>query len=267
MTLLTALLASSCNLDPEPPQRAPLRIVSTVPEAVDGGVSTHPAGPPLSITFNRLLAPSTVHGGSVQVTSGAIGVFGGLRYDMVRRRVEFVPDARSFRRTIQYEFAINGVLRAWDGAALANPVTLRFSVGDAVPSPVRPTRTLSGDVAPLLASRCATARCHVGAEPAMGLDLSSPSAIARTALRVPSRERPAPGPAAAAPGDPLWGAMLRIDPGVSPQQGRPEYSYLMYKILGDGPVIGARMPPEGAPLTEEESAVVAAWIALGAPVN
>ncbi len=267
MTLLTALLASSCNLDPEPPQLPPLRVVSTVPAAVDAGVATHPAGPPLSVTFDRLLAPSTIHGGTVQVTSGAIGVFGGLRYDMVRRTVEFVPDARAFRRTIQYELAIRGGLRAWDGAALANPVEFRFVVGDAMAAPARPTRALSRDVAPLLAARCATAGCHVGADPAMGLDLSSASAIVRTALRVSSRERPAPGPAGAAPGDPRWGAMLRIDPGVSPQQGRPEYSYLMYKILGDGPVIGARMPPAGPPLSDEESAVVADWIALGAPVN
>lgn len=267
MTLLAALLASSCNLDPEPPQLPPLRVVSTVPEAVDGGVATQPAGPPLSITFNRLLAPSTIHGGTVQVTSGAIGVFGGLRYDVIRRRVEFIPDARAFRRTIQYEFAIRGDLRAWDGAPLANPAVIRFVAGDAVTPPARPTRTLSRDVAPLLAARCATAGCHVGAEPAMGLDLSSAGAIVRTALRVASRERPAPGPAGASPGDPRWGAMLRIDPGVSPQQGRPEYSYLVYKILGDGPVIGARMPPDGPPLSDEESAAVADWIALGAPVN
>ena len=49
--------------------------------------------------------------------------------------------------------------------------------------------------------------------------------------------------------------------------GRPEYSYLVYKLLGDGPIAGARMPPEGEPLTDEEIDRVARWIGAGAPDN
>lgn len=267
MTFLAAVSAASCNFDPEPPQRPPLRIVSTTPIALDGGVATHPSGPALTLRFNRLLAPSTVNGASVLVRSGPVGVFGGVRYDVVRRRVEFVPDARSFRRTLQYEFVATSALRAWDGAPLENPVTLRFVVGATEPLAPRPAPSLTRDVAPLLAARCATAGCHGGASPSMALDLSSPTALVRTALRVASRERPAPGSTAQSPGDPQWGAMLRIDPGLTPQQGRPEYSYLLYKILGDGPILGARMPPDGAPLTDDERALIADWIALGAPMN
>lgn len=199
--------------------------------------------------------------------SGAIGVFAGLRYDVVRRRVDLVPDSRSFRRTIAYELVVKGDVRAWDGAALENPTELRFVVGANASTPTWPTPSLSRDVAPLLSSRCATAGCHTGANAVMGLDLSSPSAILRTASRVPSSERPAPGPSARSPGDPRWGAMLRVDPGAGVGQGRPEYSYLVYKILGDGPLIGARMPPDGPALTDDESALVADWIALGAPAN
>lgn len=259
--------AASCNVDPSPSQLSPLRIIETVPAASDGGTATHPAGPALSITFNRRLAPSTVHGGNLLVRSGAVGVFTGLRYDVVRRRVDLVPDARSFRRTIAYDLVVTADVRAWDGASLERPLELRFLIGPNAPATAWPAPSLSRDVAPLLASRCATAGCHAGTNAVMGLDLSSPSAIVRTTLRVPSIERPAAGATARSPSDPRWGAMLRVDPGTSAGQGRPEYSYLVYKILGDGPVIGARMPPDGPALTDDECALVADWIALGAPSN
>ena len=55
--------------------------------------------------------------------------------------------------------------------------------------------------------------------------------------------------------------------GLADGQGRPEYSYLVYKLLGDGPVVGARMPPDGPSLSAEEIARVSDWIAAGAPDN
>lgn len=265
--ILAAALLAACDLDPEAPQRPSLRVVSTEPAALDGGVATHPIGPPLSVTFNRLLAPSSVNDATVYVRSGALGVFGGFRYDMVRRRVQFIPDTRALRPSLQYNLVVTADLRAWDGAALANPLTLRFAPGVVVSTPARVVPSLARDVAPLLVARCATAGCHAGADPVMGLDLSSPDAIVRTALRVPARERPAPSASAVAPGDPRWGAMARIDPGNVTGQGLPEYSYLVYKVLGDGPVIGARMPPEGPALTDEETSRIADWIAGGAPSN
>lgn len=186
---------------------------------------------------------------------------------MVHRRVLFIADTRALRPSLQYNLALTAGLRAWDGAALENPLTLRFAPGAMVATPPRVIPSLARAVAPLLAARCATAGCHGGAEPVMGLDLSSPDAIVRTALRVPARERPAPSASAVAPGDPRWGAMARIDPGNAAGQGLPEYSYLVYKVLGDGPVIGARMPPEGPALSDEETSLIADWIAGGAPAN
>ncbi len=265
--IFAAALFAACDLDSEPPQRPSLHVVTTEPAALDGGVASHPIGLPLTLTFNRLLAPSTVNDATVYVRSGALGVFGGFRYDMVRRRVLFVPDMRALRPSLQYDLVVTASLRAWDGAALDNPLTLRFAPGAMVAAPSRALPSLARDVAPLLAARCATAGCHGGAEPVLGLDLSSPDAILRTALRVPARERPAPSSSALAPGDPRWGAMARIDPGNAAGQGLPEYSYLVYKVLGDGPVIGARMPPEGPALTDDETTRVADWIAGGAPSN
>jgi len=208
-----------------------------------------------------------VNTGTFLVRSGVLGVFGGVRYDPVRRAVSFVPDARAFRRTLQYEFAVSPLVRAWDGGHLAAPVTVRFIPGAAETAPTSPPVSLARDVAPLLSARCATARCHGGAAPAMGLDLSSAAAIRRTTVRVVARERPATGPSTTTSADPAWGALERVDPGFTPGLGRPEYSYLVYKMLGDGPVVGARMPPEGPPLTRDEMARVSDWIAAGAPDN
>ena len=200
------------------------------------------------------------------VRSNVLGVFGGVRYDPARRAVTFTPDARSFRRPLQYEFAVTAAVRAWDGAALATPFVVRFTVGANETPPPQPAPSLARDVAPLFAARCATANCHGGAAPAMGLDLSSAAAIRRTTVRVPARERPAPGPGVTlTPGDPAWGALALVDTGFVAGAGRPEYSYLVYKLLGDGPIVGARMPPDGPALAPDEVARVSDWIAAGAP--
>ncbi len=221
----------------------------------------------MTVTFDRRLAPSTVNGNAIALRSAAVGVFTGFRYDVVRRRVELMPDARALRPTLQYDLIVTGAVRAWDGAPLANPITFRVRPGAVEPARAPAVPSLTREVAPLLADRCARASCHGGDAPAMGLDLSSPERIRATTVRVASRERPATSPDPVTPSDPAWGAMLRVDPGNAVGVGRPEYSYLVYKVLGDGPVVGARMPPEGPALTEPECALIADWIAAGAPAN
>lgn len=225
-------------------------------------------GPALVATFDRLLAPSTVTTSTVLVRSGVLGLFGGVRYDPVRRTATFTPDARAFRRSLQYEFAVLDAVRAWDGGRLTRAVSVRFVPGATVSVPATPVPSLARDVAPLLAARCATTGCHGATAPVMGLDLSSAAAIRRTTIRVPARQRPAAGPSTlTTAGDPAWGALQRVDPGFIAGIGRAEYSYLVYKLLGDGPVVGQRMPPDGPALTPEEIARVADWIAAGAPDN
>jgi hypothetical protein len=102
----------------------------------------------------------------------------------------------------------------------------------------------------------------------LGLDLSSAEAIVRTAVGVPSVERPPVAGVTSERTDPRWGAMLRIDPSGDAVAPAAAYSYLFYKLSGDGPLHGMRMPPPDAPpLAPAELATVADWIARGAPAD
>lgn len=228
-------------------------------------MSTLPSGLPITLRFDRLLAPSTVQRATVSLRTGALGVFCGVTYDPVARVVVVQPNPAEMRPGLQYVLRVEPGLLGWDGSALAAPFTVRFVAGPRVspPSP-EPVPSLARDIAPRLAARCGDARCHGGVAPVMGLDLSSASALRATTLRVLARQRPE-GPWVQSA--PRWGALPRIDPGVAEGQGRPAMSYLLYKILGDGPIAGARMPPEGDALTDDETTQIARWIAAGAPDN
>lgn len=224
----------------------------------------HPIGPPLSFTVDRLLAPRLVGRGTVSITSGPFSVYGGVRYDPVRREVRFTPNAGELRAGLRYVFRVSASLAAWDGATLAAPIAVPFVPEGRENPPARPTPSLRRDIAPVLAARCGADGCHGGATPAMGLDLASVEGIVGTAVGVTAAQT-ANGRARPDYTDPRWGALLRIDPGDAPSQGRPEYSYLLYKALGDGPIRGARMPPEGPPLARDELERLSDWIAAGAP--
>jgi hypothetical protein len=226
-------------------------------------VSRHPLGAPLRFRVDRLLAPSTVQRANVRVTSGPFSVFGGVRYDPARREVRFVPNTPDLRAGLRYIFRVTEGLRAWDGAPLAATVEVPFVPEGRVDPPRAEAPSLRRTVAPLLAARCASADCHGGDAPALGLDLRDADAVMRTAVGRVARET-ANGRMLPDYTDPRWGAMLIVDPGDAPMQGRPEYSYLIYKLLGEGPMRGAAMPP-GARLSPEEVIAVSDWIAAGAP--
>lgn len=234
-------------------------------EGLDGGVLVYPSGAPVEARFDRLLAPATVTRGSFGLRSGALGVFGGVRYDMVRRAVVFTPNPAELRPGLEYVMVGTAAIRGWDGAAQAAELRVRFRAGPRVPVASTAAPSLRREVAPLLASRCGASPCHGGAAPVMALDLSSPASIRNTTLGVRSRQW-GDGPVTRA--DPAWGALDRIDLSVAEAQGRPEYSYLMYKLIGEGPMVGEVMPPGGAArLTEAELDLLARWIAAGAPDN
>lgn len=203
--------------------------------------------------------------GTVRVTSGPFTVYSGVRYDPVRRELRVLPNAPDLRPGLRYVFRVSDALRAWDGAALRARLEFPFvPEGRAEPVMSAPP-SLRRDVAPLLRARCGNALCHGGEVPAMALDLSSAEGILRTAVGVIAAET-SRGGSLPSYTDPQWGALYRIDPGDASGLGRPEYSYLIYKLLGDGPIIGLRMPPD-APLAARELELISDWISAGAPQN
>jgi hypothetical protein len=237
--------------------------VTDVDPLPGGGIVVLARDTPVSFVTDRLLAPQTVTRSTVNIVSGGQSVFGIVSYDPTRHRVTFAPRAGSTAAGTQYEFFVRDGVSAWDGTPLGitHRYLFRTSSDSFVPPP--PTApTLSRDVAPLLAARCALSNCHGGADPVMQFDLSSAAGIQRTAVNVFAHERPANAGNASTRTDPAWGPLARIDP----SSGGRAYSYLVYKLLGDGPIAGDRMPPPNLePLTDEEIQLVGDWIARGAP--
>ncbi|MBI5516800.1 MAG: hypothetical protein HY909_23650 [Deltaproteobacteria bacterium] len=224
-----------------------------------------PLGPALRVRFNRRLSPRSVNRATVSVTSGGLSVFGGVRYDPVLRDVWYQPNPGELRQGLEYVLTVRSTVTSWDGVLLGRDHEVHFIPQGRAGDPPLPQGSLARDIAPLFLVRCVDAGCHGSVAPALGLDLSSPEAIRRTAVGVAARQRPAPGPAGVTVTDPHWGPLARVDPGVTAGQGRPEYSYLLYKLLGDGPVVGSRMPLGREPLAEAELSRVSSWIAAGAP--
>ncbi len=213
--------------------------------------------------FDRLLAPSSINRTQLRLTTGGLQAFAGLRYDPIDRSLSLYPSANDLRPGLEYVFTVDVGLRGWEGSAMSHPIEVRFR--PTVRVDVAPPRDVSLrlEVAPLLAARCTGSGCHGGDDPAMGLDLSTADAIRTTAVGVLARERG--GRAFLETLDPRWSTLPRVDPGITAGQGRPEYSYVIYKLLGDGPIWGARMPRGGVALSDEETRLVADWIAAGAP--
>jgi len=130
--------------------------------------------------------------------------------------------------------------------AAAGTAGARFSLTPH-PSPTAttvPTATPAGArvtfaaVQQILTGNCAG--CH---PPNQGLDLTTGHAYA-SVVDVPSREAP---------------SLMRVKP------GDPANSYLFQKVTQAKPLVGARMPREGPPLTSDEITTLRSWIEQGAP--
>jgi hypothetical protein len=119
--------------------------------------------------------------------------------------------------------------------------------GPEPPGP-EPSATLSGDVQPIFSTNCALSGCHAGLNAVLGQDLSTGRTFA-SVVDIPSVEAP---------------SLRRVRPFL------PDSSYLVHKIQGTQVSVGgsgARMPLIGGALTEDEIAVIRAWIAAGALDN
>jgi len=252
LALCSLASAGACDVAPIALRDAP-RLVATSAIAGDRGFAELTAGEPILLWFDRPLWPRSINRATITVQSGGVSLTPRLRYEPVQHAVRVLIDEAEVRADLEYELSVRSGVTAWDGAVASGQATFRLRFVRRMPVASRSV-SFRREVAPLLQERCASTACHGGAQPAMGVDLSSPEAIVRTTVAAPSRlwSSAAPG------GEYYWAGMALVERGV------PGESFLLYKLLGDGPMRGAQMPRGAAPLSAADLQRVSDWIADGA---
>lgn len=255
------LAGSGCDVPAVREPREGPRLVASSPGA---GAQDVDRLPEIRLVFERPLLPRSVGDETVAVRSGS------RRVAIVARADPLLPGiAISVRQVldpdVRYEVRVEGV-RDLDGRE-APPVSIRFVTGETVTDPPPAPAPPWSEVGPLLEDACGG--CHGGADPLLGLDLASVEGVRRTAIGVPAVEVAGlpSGPSAARTAGLIGMARIAAAAGA----GRPEESYLVYKLLGDPHVVGERMPPPAdggaGGLDREAIRFIAWWIAAGAPTD
>ncbi len=254
--------------------------------ATDCGVPTDVA---FTVRFDRFLRPDTAIRQSIVLFTGDRGNLAPPpsntrpelvpEYDLVERSVRYrLPPGFTLRPralyTVELPIATDAQpfgFRAFDGAPLGGDRALRLSFRTAAgPAPAAaPLAVPSCDEFLALLAPCASSGCHGSREPSippsMGLALDSWEALARTALGKPAHQTElgaTTGQSAQAPA--RFGVNMPVI-----DEGRPDNSYLMYKLLlspdvyvpraGESCAAGARCePPEPAELLR-----LAEWFVRG----
>lgn len=243
---------SSCDLAVSAASDAPrLVAISAIPG--DRGFAEVAAGEPIVLWFDRPLWPRSINRSTITVQSGEVSLAPRLRYEPVQRAVRVLIDADQVQENLEYLLSVRVGITAWDGAISSEQAAVRLRFVQRAPVATRTVR-FREEVAPLLRERCASSTCHGGMQPVMGLDLSSPEAIIRSTVAVPSRLW-----SGSESGSEFYWAGMRLV-----ERGAPGESFLLYKLLGDGPMRGARMPWGTAPLSTSELQRISDWIAEGA---
>lgn len=231
--------------------------LGAVPEA---GSSDVPTLPVVRVQLDRRVFPQAV-AGRAWLQSGESRPTVSVDYDPVTRSLLIAPRFELLTFTA-YSVRVEGLIDL-DGVAQPEPFASVFATGGASGEREVPRPPDWPKVAALLQSRCVGNDCHGGDRPALGLDLSSAEAIERTAIGVASRQAIAGASGMRVPRGALTLFGLPIIDRVA-ERGRMGTSYLLYKVLGDGHVVGAPMPPEGDPLDDRELALLRDWIQTGA---
>jgi hypothetical protein len=240
-----------------------LSVVATTPD-LQSGDGAVPTNAPIRIRFNRFLRPDTAVRQSVRVTGGTLDAMGASiagdaflepNYDVVERVVTYTLQG-TWAPGVRYSVTLwspndpqraedGRGFRAFDGAPLAKSITFSFTAGAAdAPLPAPPpvmnacARCENGVFIPgamtFITQSCGFGTCHAPPEPAVGLDLSTPSGIRRTALGHVAHQTLA-GPTTPSAIDPkateaIFGVgMPLVDP------GQPGNSYFLYKMLYTDP--------------------------------
>lgn len=247
-----SVLVAGCDLPPARASEGP-RIVAITPPLTEGDVRR---GVAWRIELDRRIAPPSLYQGVVEVTSNDVYVFVDMGLDVVHPAVLVAPIG-FLDPDVGYDFAVQPLVDLEGHTSEAMPPT-RFHTGvDPTPTPTVPVSY--DEVAPLFA-RCASAECHGGDHPAVGLDLSSPAGLRATAVGVAARAV-APGGGGMLP-RPVTAALVGM-PRIA--TGDPGRSYLLYTMVGDEHIVGNPMPPDGPPFADEEIERIQEWIRQRTP--
>ncbi|MGE0785883.1 MAG: Ig-like domain-containing protein [Sandaracinaceae bacterium] len=248
-----------CDL---PPERAPggPRVLGSDPEDGDEGVDPYVAP---RVYFDRPVFFGDIHRGRMSLRSGARAAFLSGWFDPVDRVLTIENLTPPIAPDVVHRLTVTGI-RDLDLDEMPDDYVVAFTTGEDG-GPPRPADAVGwSSVAPIF-ERCAVDGCHGGSTPMLGLDLSSPDAIERTAVGVGAIET-----RVGTQGDTVWrgsptlGGMARIEARAG--LGDPARSYLLYKVIGDPHAVGARMPPPpDAPLDPSELRALSRWIRAGAP--
>ena len=226
-------------------------MVASSNDPTERGFAEHALAEPIWLWFDRPLWPRSVNRATIGVQSGELTLTPRLRYDPVRRAIRVEVDPAEVHANVEYVVVVRAGIAGWDGVVAPAQASLRVRFVPGIFTPPEPV-SFRRQIAPALTRECATAGCHEAREPAMGLDLSSPEAIYRSTVGVAARE----WEGSARGGEFYWIGMNRVETGA------PGESFLVYKLLGDGPMRGGRMPRGGAARTELAQ-LVSDWIAAG----
>lgn len=252
------LCCGACDLPPEAEGGGPV-VLGSDPSDGDVGVAR---GRDLRVFFDRPIHPRDVHRGRIAVRSGGLAEFLSAWFEPVDSVLHVENLSRPLDPDTVYRLIVTDV-RDLDRVAMEEAYVAVFHTSEEIGAPDPVPLAGWSDVAPIFAARCAG--CHGGAEPILGLDLSGPEQIERTAVGVPAEQsRVGVQEEDAWPGASTLVGLDRID--VSGGLGRPGRSYLVYKLLGDPHAAGQPMPPPGEPpLTPAERRTISLWIRAGAP--
>ena len=206
----------------------------------DGGSCGFPPDDPIRVKFDRWLLPTTAVRQSLSLyTEGSeLGVFLRPDYDVTSRILSVRPDAPLAPDTVyvvQFGDADkdpNGFgFRSYDGDSLGQSSKFAFRTASAAearqPSDTVPTASCGDVLSAMAKAGCANAGCHSGNPPRMGLMLDTPDGISTTAIDHVAHETESGTELTqqAVSGGRFGVQMPIID------SGRPENSYLMYKLL------------------------------------
>jgi hypothetical protein len=247
---------------------------STGPELIEAAAESSAAGmsrrPTLWATFDRALLPITVHGGNIQLLSGASSIALDLEHGLLAPQITAtLTSAQPLAPMTIYRLLIKDV---WDldRGQMQAPIEVAFRTEAVEPAPATPPDEVGwSDVSSIFSQQCAGAGCHQGPQPAMGLDLATAQGVRDTAVGRMSRQyyRSTAGSEGSA-------GLIRLTDlrivDVLAGKGRPTRSYMMYKIVGDSHILGQRMPPRSAdrePLSTLEQSTIQTWIFAGAPTE